>query len=199
MDDKFYFYPASTIKMPVAAMALQKVRQLAREKNIGINKYTPLSFRASRPPQTAYKTDSLSDQPSTIDLFVDEIFSISDNNASNRLFEFVGPEYLNEQLYQKGAFTTSHIIHRVGVGGFTPEDNQQLNEMQFLDTKENPLLSLAARQEKFARRVTLSDQSKGKGYLDANDSLVRMPFDFSQKNFISINDLEGVLKRIVFS
>ena len=38
---------------------------------------------------------------------------------------------------------------------------------------------------------------KGVGYLDGNE-LVNEPFDFSKKNRISIHDLEGILKRIVF-
>jgi len=38
---------------------------------------------------------------------------------------------------------------------------------------------------------------KGLEYIDG-DELVNRPFDFSSKNRISINDLEGILKRILF-
>ena len=38
---------------------------------------------------------------------------------------------------------------------------------------------------------------KGLEYIDGEE-LVNRPFDFSLKNRISINDLEGILKRILF-
>jgi Beta-lactamase enzyme family len=198
VDSLYYFYPASTIKMPIAMLALEKIRALAKQTGKPLDLYTPMYHFGARPPQSDYVLDETTGQVPCISDYVDEIFAVSDNNASNRLFEFMGAEYINNELYKIGAFTTSHIVNRVGISGFDHEDNCYVNEVQFKDRKRNLLHAIPARKSVFIPKVAIKGQKKGIGYIDGNDSLVMQPFDFSQKNYFSIIDLEACLKRVLF-
>jgi beta-lactamase class A len=83
-----YFYPASTVKMPVAALALQRLNEL---KNRGINRNTTVLTDSAYSGQTMVLNDSTAPagRP-TIGHYIKKIFLVSDNDAFNRLYEFLG-------------------------------------------------------------------------------------------------------------
>jgi hypothetical protein len=193
-----YFYPASTAKMPTAILAVQRIRELAKETGLPLSIHTPMENIAMRPPQDDYVSDILTRKTPTIADYVEQIFCVSDNNAHNRLFEFLGAKYLNEELYKIGAFKTSHIVHRLGISGFTPEDHEYVNQIRFLDDRRKVIHKIDERKSAFTRRVALTHQLKGNGYLGNDDKVVNTPFDFSRKNYISIIDLEACMQRVLF-
>ena len=102
VDPSKYFYPASTVKMPV------------------------------RPNQTPSFVDETTEsrQPN-IERYIQKLFAVSDNNAYNRLYEFLGQDYINQTLRSKGAFTNSIINHRLSIPNLTPEDNRHTNDIRF--------------------------------------------------------------------
>ena len=118
-DDDKYFYPASTVKMPVAFLVLQRINEL-KLKNPKINKTSRLAYGTSHPTQSPEVVDSSSSTgyPQVLH-YIEQIFSVSDNNAYNRLYEFLGPDYINEELKDKGIFTNSRIRTRVGTVSYT--------------------------------------------------------------------------------
>ena len=60
VDRDRYFYPASTVKMPVAFLALEKLNQLKKE-GFDVNYNTSLQIGAPRsPPQSPVDSDSSS-------------------------------------------------------------------------------------------------------------------------------------------
>ncbi|NJO03224.1 MAG: serine hydrolase, partial [Bacteroidia bacterium] len=105
-----YFYPASAVKLPVALLALEKLNRLAIP---GLNKDTPLRIESAREPQKAVEKDttSLTGLPS-IGHYIKKIFVVSDNDAYNHLYEFLGQAYINETLWQKG-YNDLQILHRL--------------------------------------------------------------------------------------
>lgn len=197
-NEKEYYYPASTIKMPVAIAALQKLNEVNATNKQHITVETPMRFKSHGPPHTDFLFDSLAWSPPNVKNFVEEIFSISDNNASNRLFEWLGPRYIDSVMYASGAFSRSRILHRVGVTGYKESDHNYLGKVSFIDSSGQTLLEVPERREQLLGYAHLKNEKKGIGYINESDSLVHAPFDFSKKNFISIKDLEGILKRIVF-
>ncbi len=108
-----YFYPASTVKLPVALLALEKLNDL---RIPGLNRDTPLRIDSAYTKQTTVLTDSsaLNHLP-TIGHYIKKIFLVSDNDAYNRLYEFVGQEQLNAGLHQKG-YSNVRLLHRLSVG-----------------------------------------------------------------------------------
>ena len=192
-----YFYPASTVKMPVAFMALQKLERL-RNSGIAVNRDTPIRIDSIRPPQSSAVIDTtLEGSRPTIGHYIEKVFANSDNDAYNRLYEFCGSDYINAGLRAKGIFTNSRIIHRVGVGGFSYEENKHAPPFHFLDSTDRIIYTQEASYAQ-GNNLTIVDQTqKGIAHINGKD-LVNEPFDFSKKNFININDLQETLKRVVF-
>ncbi len=192
-----YFYPASTVKMPVAFLALQKLEEL-RSNGINIDRNTAIHIDSIRPPQSPVRSDSTnSNFQATISHYIDKVFAVSDNDAYNRLYEFCGSDYINAELRKRGIFTNSRIVHRVGVGGFSFEENKHTPPVHFLDENGEKTFT----QESFVAQgnhLTIVEKTdKGVAFIDGKGEKVGTPFDFSKKNFTNIRDLQESLKRMI--
>ncbi|MCK4596506.1 serine hydrolase, partial [bacterium] len=100
VDPGAYFYPASSIKIAAAVLALEKLNQLGVE---GLDKHTFLKIDSAYTAQTAVTEDQTSPTGlPTIGHYVKKVFVVSDNDAYNRLYEFVGQQHLNEALWNRG-------------------------------------------------------------------------------------------------
>jgi hypothetical protein len=190
VSDK-YFYPASTVKFPVALLSLQKLNQL---KIKGLDKNTSMITEAAYSGQTAVYNDPNSpDGRPTIAQYIKKIFLVSDNDAFNRLYEFLGQEYINRSLHKLG-YTDAEIIHRLSIS-LTEDENRHTNPVKFFDTSGHVIYEKATENSQwvYAKR----EDKKGKGYY-SGDKLINSPFDFSKKNRLSLADLHSMLKTIFF-
>jgi hypothetical protein len=186
-----YFYPASTVKLPIAALALQWLYEQNRPE---LTLATPMLTDSQRSPQTTAHTDETSESglPS-IGHYIKKILLVSDNDGSNRLYELLGQTYINEQLHAKGLSNTI-INHRLSVP-FSDDDNRYFNPVRFVDSKGQTLLVLPERQ--VAESYRNAEQPKlGKAYYQRGE-LIPKPMDFTFKNRQSLIDFDGVVKRIV--
>lgn len=194
IDTQLYYYPASTVKMPVAFLALEKLNQL---NVINLNKDTPMRHGAARAPQTEANTDvTAANLLPSVGHYVKKIFVVSDNDAFNRLYEWLGQEEINEALAQKD-FHSTRILHRLSVTGFDVEGNRYTNPVSFYHN--NQLLYHQGQKYSFDHRTwKLNGEMKGKGYLNDKEELVNQPFDFRYKNFIALPDLHDMLTSVIF-
>ncbi|MBQ4804192.1 serine hydrolase [Aquimarina sp. MMG015] len=180
VSDSTYFYPASSVKFPIALLALEKLNTL-QKNDIPISKET--NFITEQ--DSAY---------SSIDKEIIKIFAVSDNQAYNRLFEFLGQDYINQKLNSKNI--NSRISHRLST------NNASNTKSQSLIFKKNiqdsiPLYKQSGIENLPSAELALKDVLKGKGYI-LNDSLISTPKDFSQKNYLPLRSLHGLMKRIQF-
>lgn len=191
--DGEYYYPASTVKMPVAVLALQWLNETGI---VGLDANSRMQTGRGRAPQTVSIVDATAEKgwPSVAH-FVRKIFLVSDNDAYNRLYELLGQRYINEQLRQRGLENT-RIIHRLSVSGFDTLGNRYLNPVGFYH-EDSLLYYQGERYAKWYDELGLSGQQRGVGYIDDNDALVNEPFDFSYKNYVSLLDQQGILMRIM--
>ena len=114
-----YFYPASTVKMPVAFLALEKMQEL---KKYGVDKTTAMITDSNSAKQTlVYNHPSSENGVPNIAHYIKQIFLVSDNDAFNRLYEFLGQEEIQKRLKKKG-FEDAVIRHRLQVA-LTAEQN----------------------------------------------------------------------------
>ncbi len=195
-NDK-YFYPASTVKMPVAILALQKLRewQLAGT-DIKLDDIMLTAGIDDKLGPALSDTTNTNKKPS-IERYIQKIFAVSDNDAYNRLYEMLGQDYINQTLHGKGVFTNSVINHRLNIPGLSKEDNRRSNNIRFFRDQKLILdIPESIAQKEWNHHAI--DAVKGVGYLDANDSLIYRPFDFTGKNFYSLQDMEATLQRIIF-
>jgi len=196
-DADRYFYPASSIKMPVAMLAVQKLRQL-QSKGVAIDLDTPMLTDSLRKPQTSVTVDTTHNLGlPTLRQYIKKLFVVSDNDAYNRLYEFCGQDYINSELRAKKIFGNSRIVHRVGVSGFDTLENKYTPSIRFESEGKEHYVE----PEKKASSNWWTDVEqtiKGKGYIDNEGNLVSEPFDFSHKNFVNVHDLQASLERLVY-
>lgn len=191
VDPQQYFYPASTVKMPAAVLALQKLNEL---NLAGVDRNTTLVTDAGAPGQSGvYNDPTTEDGRPTVAHYIKKIFLVSDNDAYNRLYEFLGQEYLNNTLHQMG-FDSVQLLHRLQVS-LSEEQNRSTNPVSFYDTAGKMLYRQPVMQSmlRYQQRSTML----GKGYMSGG-KLVSQPFDFSGKNRFSLTDLHSVLQSILF-
>ena len=193
LNAKHYFYPASTVKLPTAIFALEKLNKL----NIkALNRETFMKTDSSFTGETRMTTDTSSaDGLPSIENYIRKILLVSDNYAYNRLYEFVGREEINQKL-KKYELNDTRIIGRLSVGD-VGEGAKHTNAIDFY--KQDKLIyHQPAQYDVKDYPMNLDNMQQGKGYIDNNNKLVMRPFDFSEKNVYSIADQQMVLKRLLF-
>lgn len=192
LDESFYFYPASTVKLPIAILALQKLRAL-QHSGIPIDAKTPFKVFDSKGVLIAEKDPTHPKGQLTIAHLIKKIFLVSDNTAYNYLFDFLGRDYINAELNQKG-LKQSQIVHKFLLGG----NNDTTWAYIFYNSKGEPLYHQHSMlSNKNLNPTKLKGITKGLGYIKDGQQIAS-PMDFSDKNRASLLDLEGILKRIQF-
>ncbi len=121
---------------------------------------------------------------------------MSNNDAFNRLYEFVGQDEIHYRLRARGIGGT-RIIHRLGDPSFGPEDNRHTNRVRFMDGDE-VLWEQTERHATIDHPDQLKGSMKGKGYVNADGETISGPFDFTRKNFFPLNEQVGMLERVLF-
>ena len=192
LDDDRYFYPASTVKLPVAILALEWLE----EQNVdNLTLDTPMLTDSVRPSQVpAYVDNSSLDSLPSIGHYIKKILLVSDNDAYNRLYELLGQDYINQKLAEKGLNHTI-INHRLSFPADEIE-NRYFNPIRFVDKSGEILLEIPERQTE----TIYSNPERpyiGRAYYAA-DSLIETGMEFTFKNKFALSDLHGVLQRIVF-
>jgi hypothetical protein len=187
VNPEAYFYPASTVKMPVAFLALEKLNEL-RKKRIDRNTLmvTDSSFGGQAP---FYKFDN----KGTISNYVEQIFAVSDNEAFNRLYEFVGQKSIQQKLLEKG-YDDVVIRHRLSVG-LSDNQNAQTQQIRFYDAGNNLLYTQPEQQSNATYKEP--DIKIGKGYMGGG-KLINRPFPFANKNRVALRDLNTMLRTVLF-
>jgi hypothetical protein len=187
-----YYYPASTVKLPLALLSLEK---LNRTHIQGVDKFARLQYDSSFTGQKSLKKDSTSETgyPS-IAQFIRKAFLISDNDAYNRMYEFVGQEELNRRLHVLGFQDTRIVRQFMPLNEF---ENRHTNEVSFLDGHGKIIYvqQSAFNKDSFQFSPTVKI---GSGYLNARDSLIKEPMDFTRHNRIPLEDLQQMLQRALF-
>jgi hypothetical protein len=173
VDKDRYFYPASTVKFPIALAALEKLNTLdSLDRNY----------------RYYIEGDSVEN---TFAEDIVKIFAVSDNHASNRLIEFLGQDDINSRIRAKKAGPI-RISHRLG---YHREDLTTRPLVVYINdsltTLTTPIINIPPKP------LELQGVHKGSGFYEG-DSLISEPFDFSLKNYLPVQTLNGLLKRVIF-
>lgn len=191
VDKDKYFYPASTVKLPICLLALQRLNEL---KLKGIDRNTAMVTELAQQGQTAvYNDPTTPDGKPTIAHYIKKILMVSDNDAFNRLYEFLGRQYINDQLHKKG-YGDVEILHRVSIP-LSPEKNRTTNPINFLDNNGKVIYGQPMQYD--SATYSKRHDSIGNGYY-SGDSLINGSMDFSNKNRISLQDLHSILLSLLY-
>ena len=177
IDSNQYFYPASTMKLPIVALTLQKINEL---RNTGINITVESKILLLSADQITTET--------TFKDLISKVFLVSDNSASNILINFLGYNYFNKQMREKG-LNTIVLNHKFNPDPYVKTDWK-------IYTLDRDLISKDETQE-IIEHNNLDNLLQGKFQI-LNGEKVATPFNFKTKNKASLRDLDGVMKRIIY-
>jgi len=191
VDSNQYFNPASAVKLPVALIALEKLNEL-NIQGLDMNA-TMLTDSAYSKQEKVYTDSTAQNNLPSIAQYIKRIFLISDNDAYNRLYEFVGQQTLNEKLWQKG-YRGTRITRRFVQ--MNEEENRHTNPVSFVQND-----SLIYAQPAVYSNIQFDFSKKhlvGNGYYDSDSNLVMQPKDFTRHNLFSIEDMQRMLQAVLF-
>lgn len=192
LNEEEYFYPASTVKLPVAILALEWLN----EQNIdGLTAYSIMLTDSIRSSQTPVLSDSSAQNllPS-ISHYIKKILLVSDNDAYNRLYELLGQDYINQKLKEKGLKNTI-INHRLSLV-MSPEENRHFNPIRFISAEGETLIRIPERETSSIYK-NIGNPKLAEAFQSGGE-LIPEPMDFTFKNRFSISDFHGVVQRIIF-
>ena len=170
INNQNYFYPASTIKLPAAILVLEFT-----------DKTTFLS------PENDYQIEG----DTIIHNFNDDIrqiFAVSDNDAFNRLYEFLGRDYMNRQLRAK-KITPVRISHRIETENAFQQERKKI---KFLSSR-----NIGVKKDGIIDQISVEKTQKGKGFIK-DGNLISEPMDFSEKNYYPLEAQHNTIKRLFF-
>lgn len=195
-----YFYPASAVKLAAGVLALEKLERL-QAATPGLSPDAPMRTDSAFAGQTraGRDTTAASGQPS-LGHYLRKMLLVSDNDAYNRLYEFVGPQELNAGLRRLG-LRRARLVHRLSVGDGEPSWRHTNPVRFFADTAETQLL-LAQPAAYWAApmppaRVRLASMRIGQAHVNAQGQRLAQPLDLGQKNVFSLPDLQRLLQAVV--
>ena len=189
LDADEYFYPASTVKLPTALLALERINSLEM-----VDRDTAMLNDATTDWQIPVIDDTTS--PSgvpSVGHYIRKILLVSNNDAFNRLYEFLGQEPLNDSLQAKGLSET-RVMHRLEIV-LSVEENRLTNPVRFI--VDGQMVYGQGPQYSSRSLVGSKPVLLGKAEI-VGDEILRRPKDFSEKNAFPLQDFHDVIKALMF-
>lgn len=191
VDPNMYFYPASTVKLPVSLLALEKINRLNVD---GLDRDTTMLTGSAADYQTIAETDETSPtgMPSVAQ-YIRKILLVSDNDAFNRLYEFVGQQEINESLRTK-KYLDTRIVHRLETT-LSKAQNQWTNPVTFVNGDD--VIYQQDDQRSQADFYGRQPELLGVAEIVDGERLER-PKDFSEKNAYPLLDQHALMTNLMF-
>ncbi len=171
-----YFYPASTVKFPVALFALEK---LGACQVSGLDRTSTMV------------TESVA---ASVEDYVRKIFLVSDNDAYNKLYGWLGIDEIQHQLQVKGC-RDARIVHRLAVKR-APRSGYQSAAVHFLSEDGRVILDQGQLISEATHTHSLPSK-KGDGYWK-DGALISEAKDFGENNSFPILEQQTLLQQVIF-
>ena len=185
LDDNKYFYPASTIKLPIVVLTLKKINELrSKGSEITLKSKIILNYKDD------YSELVIRDSITSFQNLIADVFLVSDNSASNILIDFIGYNYFNHEMENAG-FDKTYLNHK-----FNP-DPYVNSTWQISDLDNNIISSLNDNQ----KIIKANDETNG---LEKGDrryfkgEILDESLNFSEKNRSSVTDMHNIIKYIFY-
>ena len=184
LNDQKYFYPASTIKLPIAVMTLSKINELrAVGSNISLKSKINLSLINNK------KEIIVKDSITSFQNLIADVFLVSNNSASNVLIDFIGYNYFNSSMSNLG-FENTYLNHK-----FNPDPF--VNSSWIITNIDNDTISSDENKITVSASSDISNLKKGnKRFI--NGEIINEPLDFFSKNRSSLTDMHNIIKNLIY-
>ena len=185
LDDNKYFYPASTIKLPIVVLTLKKINELrSKGSEITLKSKIILNFKDD------YSELVIRDSITSFQNLIADVFLVSDNSASNILIDFIGYNYFNHEMENAG-FDKTYLNHK-----FNP-DPYVNSTWQISDLDNNIISSINDNQKIIKADEKTNGLEKGERRYFKGEILDES-LNFSEKNRSSITDMHNLIKYIFY-
>ena len=184
LNDEKYFYPASTIKLPIAVLALSKINEL-RAKGLNISPKSKIKLSLINNNKEIILKDSIT----SFQNLIADVFLVSDNSASNVLIDFLGYNYFNSSMSNLG-FENTYLNHK-----FNPDPF--VDSSWIISTLDNEIISSNENQITVLASSNISDLKKGEKRF-INGEIKNESLDFSSKNRTSVTDMHNIMKNLIY-
>lgn len=223
-----YFYPASTVKFPACIQALEKINRQKDKKFTRNSIMLTDSIDSELTRQYTDSTNLVQNGFPSITSYIKKILLVSDNDAFNRLFEFIGQEEFNTTL-QKSGFPSTRIVHRLSLP-VSQEKNKMSNAITFISESSwqnaykkfvkissedapsiDKFLALTKTNEKLVLDNVYSEPKRVSKYIFPqlkpvllgkgemiDGKVTDKPKDFTQKNNFPLEAQQRMLRRLIF-
>jgi len=184
LNNEQYFYPASTIKLPIVIMTLSKINELRAEgSNISLKSKLKLSLINNK------KEIIVKDSISSFQNLIADVFLVSDNSASNVLIDFIGYNYFNSSMINAG-YENTYLNHK-----FNPDPF--VDSSWIITTLDNDIISSKENKRTVMAGSNISNLKKGERSL-VNGEIINESLDFSLKNRSSLTDMHNIMKNLIY-
>lgn len=192
VDSTNYFYCASLVKLPCSIVALEKINELK------LNKDDIMFTDSANACQHSVKADtsSVNGYPS-VGQYIKRMFLVSDNFAYGRVYEFLGVDYLHDRLSELG-YKNMRIVHRFD-GGCKGDGNLITNPVSFYNKDMKLLYQQKQGLPMRSYANAIGTFKVGRAYYNAQNKKVNEPKDFTHMNYMSLQNIHGLLQRLVFN
>lgn len=194
VNDSVYFYPASLVKLPTSIFALELLNEW---ENMGVDKYTRIIMDSSFSCQKKLIWDnSTNDSCASIADFIEKALVVSDNDAYNRLYDFVGPRYMSRRLNELGMNKTV-VRHRFA--SCDQQENRTSNQLMFLSKLGDTLYTKERDYFKgdFIKPVKNMAVESFPTYTKSRKSK-KTSKDFSLRNSMPLLDIHSILMELIY-
>ena len=185
LDDNKYFYPASTIKLPIVVLTLKKINEL---RSIGSE--ITLKSKITLNYKDDYSELVIRDSITSFQNLIADVFLVSDNSASNILIDFIGYNYFNHEMENAG-FDKTYLNHK-----FNP-DPYVNSTWQISDLDNNIISSINDNQKIIKADEKTNGLEKGERRYFKGE-ILEESLNFSEKNRSSITDMHNLIKYIFY-
>lgn len=192
VDSSNYFYCASLVKLPVSILALEKLNELKIDKNA-----TMYTDSANACQHSVKKDTTSANGLPSIAQYIKRMALVSDNVAYGRVYEFLGVDYIHQRLTELG-YKNARIVHRFD-GGCKGSEHLTTNPISFYDTNDKLLYHQAQQRSQRIYTSPIGTINVGKAYLDSKNKKINEPKDFTNMNYLSLQNIHSMLQRLVFN
>ena len=186
--DAEYFFPASSMKLPIALAMYDRLAKLRDEGNPAAAAYSRKATARIHPT-----SGSGGPYPTTLENETWRAIVVSDNSSANRLLGIVGHREAHETLWADG-IATARINTGFDTGAkIDPAELSPRVELELADAKAE----IAARKSTLVLPATkATGLDIGKGNI-VDGRLVNAPLSFAKKNAIAMRELQDVMVRVM--
>lgn len=190
--DKYYYYCASMMKLPACALTLEKLNDLSQYR---VTMFDSLGIDSIACTQLSPEAMMLGTPYSCLSQYIKEMLLVSNNNAFNPVYDFLGQRAFQDRLHEIGcpdAVVSNRYANcdtisnrRCSPVSLYDRHTHQLRYMQPCVINERPQF--------YAGPLS---PLVGEGYLSGG-AVVNEPKSFRYSNYIPLSQLHRLLTRIV--